>query len=206
MSTRAPFFDRSLVIRTPRLTLRALREDDRAQFISVHERSWSTHLGPWSPRLESEDFGAFFEQCLARSEDGFSAGSACRLVGFDEGGALVGGFNLNNVARGVFQNADAGWWVGVDHARRGLATEGVRALLDVAFAPFSPYGTFDGVSVGVGLHRVQCGIIPTNAPSLAVAAKAGFRREGIALRYLKIDGRWQDHVIFARTLEDHSGE
>lgn len=204
MAPRAPVFDRSVTVRTPRLTLRALREDDRERFVAVHARSWPTHLGPWSPRLESDDFEAFFEQCLARSDDGFTAGSACRLVGFDDGGAMVGGFNLNNVARGVFQNADAGWWVSVDHAGRGFATEGVRALLGVAFAPLARDGFIDGVTAGAGLHRVQCGIIPTNAPSLAVAAKAGFRREGLALRYLKIDGRWQDHVIFARTLEDLS--
>jgi ribosomal-protein-alanine N-acetyltransferase len=61
------------------------------------------------------------------------------------------------------------------------------------------------VGSGLGLHRAQCGIIPSNAASLAVAERVGFRREGLARRYLKINARWQDHVLLAVTLEDREG-
>ena len=53
-----------------------------------------------------------------------------------------------------------------------------------------------------GLHRVQPAVIPRNIRSIRVVEKAGFRREGRALRYLNIAGQWEDHDIFAMTLED----
>jgi ribosomal-protein-alanine N-acetyltransferase len=77
---------------------------------------------------------------------------------------------------------------------RGLATEGVRALLDVAFA----------APPGLALHRVQANVIPDNVRSLRVAEKAGFRREGYAPRYLKIAGEWRDHVMFAILADEHT--
>jgi ribosomal-protein-alanine N-acetyltransferase len=52
------------------------------------------------------------------------------------------------------------------------------------------------------LHRLQAGIQPGNEPSIALVRNAGFRREGLALRYLKIGGRWRDHELWAITVED----
>ena len=200
--TVVPFrVDDRPVIRTARLTLRAIAEGDHAEFLRVHGASWASHLGPWSPLPPAQpdgtpDFEAMFTQSLTRSAEGFAAGTGCRLLAFDSAGSLVGGFNLNNIVRGIFQNADAGWWVAVDQARKGYATEGVRALVRHALNPAPP---------GLALHRVQCGIIPRNVASLAVAARVGFRREGLAQRYLKINGVWEDHAIFAITAEDLSG-
>lgn len=159
--------------------------------------SWAQHLAPWSPSPDAlgGSHEGMFAQALARGRDEARSGTGCRLLAFTHDGALVGGFNLNTIVRGVFQNANAGWWVSADQVHKGYATEGVRALLALAFAPLANGG-------GLGLHRVQCGVIPRNTASLAVAAKAGFRAEGMALQYLKIAGKWEDHQMFARTIED----
>jgi ribosomal-protein-alanine N-acetyltransferase len=53
-----------------------------------------------------------------------------------------------------------------------------------------------------GLHRVQPAIIPRNQRSVGVAQRAGYRLEGRALHYLNINGVWEDHDIYALTLED----
>ena len=63
-----------------------------------------------------------------------------------------------------------------------------------AAAPFA----FDTL----GLHRLEAACLPHNAPSMRVLAKAGFRRECVARRYLKINGVWQDHDLFALLQED----
>lgn len=176
--------------------------------------SWAAHLAPWSPTADAlgGTHEGMFAQALARGRDEARSGTGCRLLAFTHDGALVGGFNLNTIVRGVFQNANAGWWVSADQLRKGYATEGVRALLALAFAPLANARAtirnagadpmVDGITSGLGLHRVQCGVIPRNTASLAVAAKAGFRAEGMALQYLKIAGRWEDHQMFARTIED----
>ena len=52
------------------------------------------------------------------------------------------------------------------------------------------------------LHRVQVAIIPRNGPSNRVVAKVGIRSEGVAVRYLEINGQWEDHTRYAMTAEE----
>src|SRR5690606_24037911 len=127
------------------------------------------------------------------------AGRGLRLVAelrAERPGAIAGMFNLNNIVRGVFLNADASWQLAADATGRGLATEALGAMLDLAFAP---------PPRGLGLHRVQANIIPENARSVALATRCGFRREGVARAMLKIAGKWRDHIMFAKLAEEHAG-
>ena len=183
------------VIRTERMVLRLLRADDRAEFVRVH-REGHDHFRPWMPKPpDGETIEQAFQSELERFETGRVTGTAERRVALLEDGRMAGVFGLSQIFHGPFKNAYAGWRVAADCLGRGLATEGVIALLDLAFAP---------PPLGVGLHRVQANVIPDNVPSVRVAEKAGFRPEGIALRYLEIDGRWQDHVMFAKTADEHA--
>ena len=52
------------------------------------------------------------------------------------------------------------------------------------------------------LHRVQAAVMPRNTGSIKVLAKNRFREEGLSLRYLQINGKWEDHLIFAITAEE----
>ena len=52
------------------------------------------------------------------------------------------------------------------------------------------------------LHRVQISIIPRNTASRRVVEKLGIRDEGVAQRYLEINGVWEDHVRYAITVEE----
>jgi ribosomal-protein-alanine N-acetyltransferase len=52
------------------------------------------------------------------------------------------------------------------------------------------------------LHRVEISIIPRNSPSRRVVEKLEIRQEGIAERFLEIDGVWEDHVRYAMTSEE----
>jgi ribosomal-protein-alanine N-acetyltransferase len=199
MSAEFPIPD--LSTETPRLLVRALRPADRDEVIRVHTIS-EAHFAPWWPvrddgRTLAEHIDFLIDRARARAADGTGA----RYVGLlkvagqtGEPTRLVAMLNLNNIVRGVFQNADAGWSVSVDCAGRGLGTEGVAAMLDLAFAP---------PPRGLGLHRVQANIIPNNTASLRLAEKCGFRREGLAREMLKIAGRWQDHAMFAKLASEH---
>jgi [ribosomal protein S5]-alanine N-acetyltransferase len=98
--------------------------------------------------------------------------------------SLIGGLSISNVRRGVAQAASVGYWIGAPHAGQGYMTDALRAVL-----PFT-FGT-------LGLNRLEAACQPHNAPSRRVLEKAGFRREGLARRYLKINGAWQDHDLYA---------
>ena len=105
---------------------------------------------------------------------------------------LIGGLNISNVRRGVAQAASLGYWMGAPYAGRGLMTDAVRAALHFAFSTLR-------------LNRLEAACLPTNAASQRVLEKAGFTREGRARRYLKINGQWQDHDLFALLQDDPRG-
>lgn len=174
-----------------RVRLRALREDD---FEAWHEvrtrcREW---LLPWEPRpagapYAPEDRASYLARCSMRERE--------RQLGTGYGfgifalGRFVGEMNLSSVSRGPFQNAYVGYWVDQLQAGRGYVPEACVLLFRFAFED-------------LGLHRLQISIIPRNRPSRRVAQKLWLRGEGIALRYLEIDGRWEDHVRYAITSEE----
>jgi ribosomal-protein-alanine N-acetyltransferase len=182
-------------IRTPRLIVRPLSDGDRAVFLRMHELS-RAFFAPWSPTVEAaRSFDELFDGQLSRTTDGLRTGKDLRVAAFLDDGRLAGLFNLNNIVRGAFRNAYAGWKVGADVARQGVGTEGATALLDLAFEP---------PPKGLGLHRVQANAVPTNEASLALMRKLGMRYEGLAKRYLNIAGEWRDHVMYAKTVEEHT--
>ncbi|GLX67889.1 GNAT family N-acetyltransferase [Paenibacillus glycanilyticus] len=110
------------------------------------------------------------------------------IAGTDE---LVGRIALTSISRGVFQNGYLGYSIDQAHNGRGYATAAVSEIARKAF-------------VQLGLHRVQAGVMPRNKRSVRVLEKAGFRPEGLAERYLKINGTWEDHLLFAMTSEDYN--
>ena len=103
---------------------------------------------------------------------------------------LMGGCTLSNVRRGVTQCCALGYWIGERFARQGYMSDAVRALIPFIFST-------------LGLHRIEAACLPINEASKNLLAKAGFRQEGIARRYLQINGEWRDHVLFA-LLEDEA--
>ena len=181
-------------IQTGPALLRTLRSEDRVEFVRVHEIS-REHFGSWMPaQAPGQSLDDLFQDELVRAETGAREGTEIRWIAILPDGRMAGVFSLSQIFRGAFQNAYASWRVSIDQIGQGIATAGLIALLDLAFAPEPD---------GLGLHRVQANIIPSNRASVRVAEKAGFRLEGEAENYLKIDGRWQNHLMFAKLAEEH---
>ncbi|MCU1460311.1 MAG: GCN5-related N-acetyltransferase [Acidimicrobiales bacterium] len=111
------------------------------------------------------------------------------LIARLDGGGLVGGATLSQIARGSLQSAYLGYFGFVPTIGQGHMTEGVMLTLKHAF-------------VTLALHRVEANIQPGNEPSIRLAERCGFRNEGFSPRYLKISGRWRDHHRYAMTIED----
>jgi ribosomal-protein-alanine N-acetyltransferase len=180
-----------LELRGWRVTLRTLSEGDYEAWHEVRARcrDW---LVPWEPRPEGglatpEDRSSFSVRCAARERER-QIGSGYGFGIFVEG-RLAGEVTLSSVQRGPFQNAFIGYWVDRAHAGNSLAPESVLLLLRFAFEE-------------LGLHRVEIAIVPRNRPSRRVVEKLGLREEGVALRFLEIDGRWEDHLRYAITAEE----
>lgn len=176
-----------------RLVLRALDGRDYEQWRDVRRNNvdWLTR---WEPRkvpgqadvVEQRD--AFLSRCSARARE-WQLGTGYGFGIFTHEGAFIGEVNLSSVQRGPFQNAYVGYWIDQDHAGHGYTPE--------AFVVAARYAFED-----LGLHRLQVAIIPRNGSSRRVVEKLALREEGVALRYLEINGVWEDHVRYAITSEE----
>ena len=149
------------------------------------------HLMPWEPAWPRDDLtkSAYRRrikhyQREARDDLGYAY-----LVFEGEDDRLVGGLTLSNIRRGVTQSVMLGYWLGLPFVGQGHMTAAVRAVLPHAFE-------------ALRLHRVEAAVQPGNARSVGVLKRAGFVEEGLARRYLKINGTWQDHLLFAILAED----
>jgi ribosomal-protein-alanine N-acetyltransferase len=188
------------VIRTQlhgrRLTLRPLVSSDFEVWREVRRRNvdWLTKWEPRPPEgypNDSVDRAAFSARCGAREREwqlgtGYGFGI---FVHAPEGGRFSGEMNLSGVQRGPFQNAYVGYWIDEAQAGNGYVPEALVVAARFAFED-------------LGLHRLQVAIIPRNGPSRRVAEKLALRDEGIAKRYLSINGAWEDHIRYAITAEE----
>lgn len=170
--------------------LRTPVASDYAEWVALREAS-RDFLVPWEPTWPADDLtrGAFRRRLKRYAEDQRSDLAYAFLIFRSEDGAMVGGLTLANIRRGVAQAGSIGYWIGQPFARKGYMTAAVRALI-----PFS-FGT-------LRLHRLEAACIPTNAASIALLEKSGFQREGYARGYLCINGRWEDHLLYARLKDD----
>lgn len=151
-------------------------------------------VGPWDP-LRPEGFFTLEGQRMAllAMESAWVEDRAYGFVVLDAADdRIVGQASLSNLVRGAWQNATLGYWIDEASNGRGHATSAVRLLVDFAFGP-------------LGLHRLMPAVIPRNARSARVLRKNGFRLEGRALRYLQINGVWEDHDLYAMTAEEAPG-
>ncbi len=148
-------------------------------------------LAPWEPSWATDELtkGAFRRRLKKYQREARLDSAYAFFVFRNEDNALMGGCTLSNVRRGVTQCCALGYWIGERFTRQGYMFDAVRALVPFIFKT-------------LGLHRIEAACLPSNEPSKSLLVKAGFRQEGLALRYLQINGDWQDHVLFALLAEE----
>lgn len=157
------------------LSLRLRNREFFGPFEPVHDESFYT--------LEAQRAQIRIDLERRRSDQGYVLGI------FLDDAHLIGWVSLSQVLRRSFQNAVIGYAVDRAHNGLGYATEAVRATLAFAFQELK-------------LHRIQASVMPRNRASIRVLEKSGFRHEGLAERYLRINGVWEDHRIYAITAEE----
>jgi ribosomal-protein-alanine N-acetyltransferase len=175
-----------------RVLLRPLVASDFGAWQEVRRRNadwltkWEAQRIPGQPDVV-EDRDAFGVRCSARQRER-QLGTAFGF-GVFVSGELAGEINLTAIQRGPFQSAYVGYWIDEKHAGSGYMPEALITLARFAFDDLQ-------------LHRIQIAIIPRNAASRRVVEKLDIREEGTAVRYLEINGVWEDHVRYALTSEE----
>ncbi|HET9762393.1 MAG TPA: GNAT family N-acetyltransferase [Casimicrobiaceae bacterium] len=180
-----PTRENPATLRGNRVHLRLPKRADQRSFIAQAKRSRALHRGWVRAPETAAGFAAYVEGYATRA-------ASARNVGFvvvrNDDQTLAGVVNFSEIVRGAFQSAYVGYYAFGPLAGAGYMTEGFALALDFAFGPLR-------------LHRVEANVQPDNVRSLALVERLGFLREGYSQRYVKIGGRWRDHVRFAMLAE-----
>ena len=184
------FLESEPVLRAGGVVLRTPVMADYEAWMKLRSSS-REFLEPWEPTWPRDDLGrAAFRQRVRRYARDMRDDYAYAFFVFTAtSNELVGGLTLSNVRRGVAQSVSAGYWIGEPYARRGYMTSALKAAVEFDFD-------------GLRLHRVEAACLPHNEASRCLLERAGFIHEGYARHYLKIAGKWQDHLLFARLETD----
>jgi ribosomal-protein-alanine N-acetyltransferase len=178
------------LIRTQHLSLRTPVASDYAAWAVLRSES-REFLTPWEPSWNEDDLTrSSFRLRVKRAAREIATDEAYSLFIFDNRTeTLMGGLTLGLVRRGVAQACTLGYWMGQRHSGQGHMTEAVRGALRFAFSELA-------------LHRVEAACLPNNEPSRRLLERVGFQREGMARAYLRINGVWSDHLLYAALSSD----
>ncbi len=166
-----------------------LKMAEKQHFIEFQKLRFDNQefLTPFEPKWRADALSkrAFYarvrnDRFLASNDDKYAY-----LIFKKSDDCLIGGINMNNINRGVFQACSLGYWLAKNENSKGLMSDAVRTLTKAAFENWK-------------FNRIQAATLVGNLASIRVLEKNGFEQEGLAKRYLKINGRWQDHLLFAK--------
>ncbi|SEN36031.1 GNAT family N-acetyltransferase [Lihuaxuella thermophila] len=178
------------MISNRRIYIRRLEPEDAGALLDLRKRNRS-FLQPFEPVRPDSHYTLeaqleAIRQGIGQWEQGTGYGFGIFLSTSHQ---LIGRVNLSNVVRGAWQNCTIGYFLDREHNGRGYMTEAVQSALRFAFGE-------------AGLHRVEAGVMPRNISSIRVLEKNGFRYIGYSRYHLQINGGWEDHKIYAITMED----
>jgi ribosomal-protein-alanine N-acetyltransferase len=171
----------------------SLRPPSMSDFeVWAHVRRISReHLVPFEPQWASDELSrsAFRERVRLYQRNRRDGTGYAFFIFRDSDRSLIGALTFSNVRRGITQAASLGYWIGQPYTRQGNMQRALAAVLPFAFEDLR-------------LHRLEAACLGHNLASQRVLEANGFVREGVARRYLRINGLWQDHVLFALIEED----
>lgn len=169
--------------------LRLVRETDAREYaILLYDNR--AHLEPYEPLRAPNYYTEAYQRAVLREAvDSCASGAGYMFAVVTDFHKIIGRVALSGVFRGAFRSCFIGYFIDSRFTGRGYATWAAEQVVRFAFEK-------------AGLHRVEASVMPCNTASQRVLEKCGFRREGLARRYLKIQGKWEDHFIYAVTSED----
>jgi ribosomal-protein-alanine N-acetyltransferase len=97
----------------------------------------------------------------------------------------IGDIELSEIVRGPFQACYLGYRIGAEYEGRGYVAESIARVVECAFS-------------SLNLHRIMANYMPSNDRSASVLRRSGFTVEGVARDYLRLNGKWRDHVLTSR--------
>ena len=186
------FLNQEIDVADGSLYLKAPSNFNFNQWVALRTKS-QTFLKPWEPRWPQDDLSKIgFQRRLKSYSAQKQNGSARTYFLFRRSdNQLIGGISLTRITHGTTSAATLGYWMGVNYAGHGHMRKAVPAVLEFAFT-------------NLKLKRVEAACLPSNKTSINLLQKSGFKEEGYAREYMEINGKREDHVLFAILASDFS--
>lgn len=181
------------MIQTKRLELIRIEEKYAGQILDFYKRN-KDFLEPFEPLKDDTFYQLSYHQSALKAElIKESHGRSVKFLIFlkESYNPVIGMITLNEIVRGCFLSCFIGYKMDEAYTNRGFMTEAVKAVVDYGFNIMK-------------LHRIEANIMPWNKASLQVVTKLGFENEGLSKRYLKINGKWEDHIHMVKLNDDYS--
>jgi [ribosomal protein S5]-alanine N-acetyltransferase len=174
---------KSLLLQTERTDL-YIQNCELIDLIADYYQENRIHLSPWEP-VRDEDY--FEEEQIAIRLDGafksYREGQSVQLAALNKNhNEIIGVCNFTNIVHGPFQACFLGYSIGKKYEGQGFMFEILSAANAYMFRE-------------KGLHRIMANYIPSNKRSGKLLNRLGFEEEGLARSYLKINGKWEDHIL-----------
>lgn len=171
------------LLKTTRTTLTILKPE-RAELIYTYYQENKTHIDPWEPERDESFYS--LASCRDRAAIAYSGFFQKQSVNFSildgHESEIIGICNFTNIIMGPFQACYMGYSIASKYEGHGLMSEAANEAIKFMFEK-------------IGLHRIMANYMPHNKRSARLLEKLGFEKEGLAKDYLKINGRWQDHIL-----------
>jgi ribosomal-protein-alanine N-acetyltransferase len=167
------------------ISIRFLEESDAGPLHDLHEKN-RDFFQNYTPSRNHEFYTIEYQgkQIRASIEDREQDRRYDFGVFLNENEQLIGKVTLSEILRGPLQSCFIGYNLDNSHNGKGYMTEAVRLTVTFAFECLK-------------LHRLEASVMPHNIGSIKVLEKAGFHKEGVAQKSVKINGKWEDHQVLA---------
>ena len=169
--------------KTDRLILKTL-DGTYASLVLDYVLRNKDFLEKWETEKNENYFTLDYQKMsLKRDLDNFKLEKSLKFWIFKKNNKkrIIGSISLDNIIRGPFQSCFLGYKLDKDELNKGYMTEAVEKIVEIAFN-------------NNGLHRIEANIMPRNIASIRVVEKLGFYNEGLAKKYILLNGKWEDHI------------
>ena len=162
-----------------KILLRSFEVSDAQELFDTINAS-RKHLNPWldwvSKTLKPEQSMHFIQKSLQKAHN--QEGLDLALV-YD--GRIVGGIGMHNWAQDT-KRAEIGYWICAEHEGKGIVAKSLSGFTGFLFEK-------------IGLNKIEIHFVPANTRSARVAARLGFKIEGIIRQSVLRNGMPEDVVV-----------
>lgn len=174
---------------TKRLNLKILLSKDADKVLNFYKRN-KNHFEPWEPKRNPNFYTLPYQSTSLTLEHNLMLHSrSLRLWIFlkDNPDIIIGCISFYNIYKDPYSCCQVGYKIDRDYTHKGYAYEALKYTMNL-------------ISNEYNLHRIEAKIMPSNKGSIKLIKKLGFLYEGLTKSSVKINGKWEDHLLYSYIL------